>query len=148
MKDEKFEITARNFINENTQTFTFTAASGKAIHNLKSWYSDPNMIGRHFLVYSSKAPRIKRQYTICSSMNPRVKAELIKLADSAIKSGQPVFDSTVLLGQDQSSIDLTLKTYGVRKGLATRIHSTGEGPSRLDATHVAPSDEDRQVEVG
>ena len=27
-----------------------------------------------------------------------------------------------MLGQDQASIDLTMKTYGVKDGLATRIH--------------------------
>ncbi len=28
-----------------------------------------------------------------------------------------------MLGRDQTSIDLSLKTYGVKKGLATSIHS-------------------------
>ena len=50
--DHPFHITDKVQINENTATFTFTTASGQPIHNLKNWYNDPTMIGKHFLVYS------------------------------------------------------------------------------------------------
>lgn len=81
------------------------------------------MLGRHFLVYSEKAPRVKRQYTICSSMGTEVRAALLELARSAGKRDIE-FNYRIMLGQDTSSIDLTLKTYGVAKGLATRIHQS------------------------
>jgi hypothetical protein len=50
------------------------------VKNLKRWYSDIDMIGRHFLVSSQRFPKIKRHYTICSSMRPELLKELLKLA--------------------------------------------------------------------
>ena len=66
--DGKFTITDKRQVNSDTSTFTFAAEQDQPILNLKSWYSNPNMIGRHFLVYSANAPRVKRHYTICSAM--------------------------------------------------------------------------------
>ena len=82
------------------------------------------MIGRHFLVYSEQAPRIKRQYTICSSMNADITSALLSLAAKVCDNTEAQFDEKLFMGQDQSSIDLTLKTYDKPKGLATRIHNT------------------------
>ena len=64
------------------------------------WYNDANMIGRHFLVYSPKNPRVKRQYTICSSMNPLVRAEILKLAEGVLTRKIENFDYALMLGQD------------------------------------------------
>lgn len=77
ISDERFIITQKQAVNDNTSTFTFTEVTGKVIDNFKSWYSDPKMIGRHFLVYSEKATRTKRQYTICSSISPSLKSQLL-----------------------------------------------------------------------
>lgn len=55
-----------------------------AAKNLKLWYNDPSMIGKHFLVYSIQNPSVKRHYTICSTMNPKIEAELLSMADSLI----------------------------------------------------------------
>ena len=81
------------------------------MENLKLWYNDPQMIGRHFLVYSKSAPRIKRQYTICSSMNPEVQQELIQLAESTIAGNSLNFNYKMMLDSNQNWINLTLKTY-------------------------------------
>ena len=56
------------------------------------------MVGKHFLVYSSAAPRIKRQYTICNSMRQDVKVELLALADGVIQNNPTNFDYTIMLG--------------------------------------------------
>jgi len=71
IEDRKFKITNKTEVNDATATFTFAAAEGgtTAHYNLKRWYNDPNMIGRHFLVYGDSARRVKRQYTICSSID-------------------------------------------------------------------------------
>ena len=79
------------------------------------------------MVYSAKDPRIKRQYTICSSMDPEIKERLIELVYSVVEKNEIEFDYRMLLGIDQSSINLTLKTYGKARGLATRIHNTSVG---------------------
>lgn len=137
IKDEKFKLFDKKQVNSDTCTFTFAATEGQPIPNLKSWYNDPNMIGRHFVVYSSKAPQVKRQYTICSSMNKNVKQALLDLAQGVIDKKETEFDYKIMLGQDQTSVDLTLKNYGVKGGLATRIHNTevsGKGNSKSDDT--------------
>ena len=68
--DHKFKITSKKMVNDFTATFTFTALNSLAKgagrlspkvtdpaslgpQNLKRWYNDPSMIGRHFLVYSA-----------------------------------------------------------------------------------------------
>lgn len=110
--------------NDATSTFTFTGTEDKPINNLRQWYSDPNMIGRHFLVYSAKAPRIKRQYTICSAMDTGIRTALLQLAKSQLEDSANNFDLGMLSNEDQKAINLTLKTYQRPKGLATRIHET------------------------
>ena len=99
--DESFKLSNKTEVNSDTSTFTFTGVSGKPINNLKSWYNDPNMIGRHFLVYNAKNPRTKRQYTICSSMNADVRDELLNLANGIITRQVGNFDYSMMLGQDQ-----------------------------------------------
>lgn len=94
------------------------------------------MIGRHFLCYSASAPRVKRQYTICSSMNDTVRSALLELAQSVLDKKEIAFKDEVLLGQDQSDIDLTLKTYNMPKGLATAIHAAGSG--KVTGNEIAP----------
>jgi hypothetical protein len=55
--DHKFKITKKTAVNDATATFTFTSVgsdlSGTGPKNLKRWYNDPTMIGRHFLVYGA-----------------------------------------------------------------------------------------------
>ena len=60
VQDEKFKLFKKAAVNSDTSTFTFASIDGKPIKNLKCWYNDPGMIGRHFVVYSSKAPHVKR----------------------------------------------------------------------------------------
>ena len=127
VQDEKFKIFAKQQVNRSTATFTFASVAGKRIDNFKSWYNNPQMLGRHFVVYSAQSPRVKRQYTICSSMGKQVKKALLTLANNVIDSSDIPFDYKLMLGQDQSSIDLTMKSYGVEGGLATRVHSTSLG---------------------
>ena len=70
VEDVRFRITGKQEVTENTATFTFTTMGGHTVDNLRMWYNDPMMLGKHFLVYSANAPRVKRHYTICSSMTP------------------------------------------------------------------------------
>lgn len=88
VSDRRFRIAECNKMSDNTATFTFETIDDGAtpVDNLKRWYNDPAMIGRHFLVFSAAATRIKRQYTICSSMNPAVMTALIKFADTTISA--------------------------------------------------------------
>ncbi len=60
VEDQQFKIATKQGVNENTATFTFKDIEGKAIDNLKRWYNNPNMIGRHFLVQADSYRRVKR----------------------------------------------------------------------------------------
>ena len=88
------------------------------------------MIGKHFLVYSVQNPLVKRQYTICSTMQPEIRTQILNVANSVIDGRPFVFDLNLLLGKDQNKIALTLKTYGTRRGLATKIHATNFDQSK------------------
>jgi hypothetical protein len=91
---------------------------------MKLWYNDPAMIGRHFLVHSKEDPRVKRQYTICCSLNPAVYSELMALARGVLEGSPSNFNYAIMLGKDQSWIRLTIKNYQMAKGLSTMIHGT------------------------
>ena len=90
------------------------------------------MIGRHFLVYSSRYPRIKRHYTICSTMAEGV-ADLIKKCENAVVDGS-LFNPNLscIESIDQTKINLTLKNYQAKNGVATQLH----GAEVLDKNEV------------
>ena len=64
-----------------------------------------------------------------------MKVELLALADGVIQNNVSNFDYTIMLGQDRDHINLTVKTYNVRNGLATRLHTTSQGP-KISSTVV------------
>ena len=80
MKEEPFRISNKAKVTDYVFTFTFSQMEHKKVNNLKRWYSDVSMIGRHFLVSSQRFPKVKRHYTICSCMRPELLKELLKLA--------------------------------------------------------------------
>ena len=69
------------------------------------------MIGRHFLVHSKERPNVKRQYTICSSMNGEVHDQLMLLAWGVINGPSANFNYRMMLGVDHDWLNLTLKSY-------------------------------------
>lgn len=125
MCDEQFQITKVESVNDTAATFTFTSAQKKQIKNLKLWYSDPQMIGRHFLVYSKDRPDIKRHYTICSCMSPPVMKSLLELATTAMEKRIESASLGFLDSSDQDSVCLTIKMYQTKNGLSQRIHRSG-----------------------
>ena len=94
----------------------------RVVGNLKRWYSDLGMIGRHFLVSSKRFPKIKRHYTICSCMRPELTEAFLKLAHDVLYGNQIDFDLELLNTSDQDKICLTLKNYKMEKGVSTQIH--------------------------
>jgi len=55
-------------VNSNTSTFKLKCVEANTGADFRQWYSDLDMIGRHFLVYSKALPKVKRQYTVCNSI--------------------------------------------------------------------------------
>ena len=136
--DHLFKIVKRRAVTDNTCTFTFKKIDGERVTNLRRWYNDPRMIGRHFLVYGDQNRRVKRQYTICSAMGSEIRQALLALAESVVRGGVPKFDEKLLEGPSQDQIDLTLKTYGVKRGLATRIHSAAGSHPHSSKKAISP----------
>ena len=64
-----------------------------------------------------------------------MRVELLSLADGVIQNNASNFDYTIMLGQDRDHINLTVKTYNVKKGLATRLHTTAQG-AKISSTVV------------
>ena len=56
VQDELFRITQRVPVNSTTMTFKFTTIDEEPVANFRNWYGDPQMIGKHFLVYSVRDP--------------------------------------------------------------------------------------------
>jgi len=57
-------------------------------------------------------------------MQPSILAELLSMAENLIQGRQIFFSNNLLVDRDQSQLNLTLKTYQTKRGLATKIHST------------------------
>jgi len=79
----------------------------------RDFYSDLSMIGRHFVVFDSAAPQIKRQYTICNAMIPSVYKKLCSLEDLP----------SVVNEDEQTGIYLTAKNYMSATGVATKLNN-------------------------
>lgn len=118
-----------------------TQADGKEIDSenpmscIQAYYADLGTIGKHFLVGSSiegleadsekfrefaMTNKIRRHYTINSSMAPDFLGELMKICQQAIDSQPVEFNSEVLVGTP-GTFPLSIKGYPVG-GLSQQFH--------------------------
>ena len=86
-KELPTKIFAKHALTDNIATFTFKKIDGKPVRNYKGWYDDLGMVAKHFTVSSRALPHIKRQYTICQSMEMNVLKAIYKLAKDILDSG-------------------------------------------------------------
>jgi len=118
------KIFAKHTFTDTIATFTFKSVNGKNIRNYKGWYQDLSMVAKHFTVSSQALPHIKRQYTICQTMEMHCLKALYKLAKDIIEGGpgsQIRLDESLFNGNDTNQISLTLKNYKRPNGVATQI---------------------------
>lgn len=116
------KIFAKHKITDNIGTFTFKKFDGTKVRNFKTWYFDLGMVAKHFTVSSKSLPLIKRQYTICQTMETNILSALYKLAKDILDSapGEKVrLDESLFINEDTNRISLTLKTYKRPNGVAT-----------------------------
>lgn len=78
----------------------FEQRDKQVVHNLKSWYWDPAMIGKHFLVYSDRHKTVKRHYTICNTMNTQVYQEVVKCIKRVTEQDDSKFDAMAFSDPD------------------------------------------------
>lgn len=57
-----------SFNKSHTKTFIFKGEQKR--QGLQKYYSDVQMIGKHFLVHHNKKHAVKRHYTICNCLEP------------------------------------------------------------------------------
>lgn len=119
VEDHEFRVADFNKVTDDTSTFIFEEVNKAEVPNLRLWYTDKQMIGRHFLVNSKAQPSVKRHYTICASMHPQVEKSLTEIAQSVIKGDQPGKLDDIFAGKNQDKVVLTLKNYNTKIGAAT-----------------------------
>lgn len=95
------------------------------MHNLRHFYSDLKMIGRHFVLSAESLPKHKRQYTICNAMIPDVQNYLMSLCDPEKAADAPPAPDAIS-GGDVGSLWLTAKNYQARNGVATALFHNSE----------------------
>ena len=106
----------------NIGTFTFKQLDEKPARNYKGWYQDLGMVAKHFTVSSLEYPQIRRQYTICQTMEMENLRAFRKLADDILHAqpGEKVtIDESFFSSEDTGNISLTLKNYDRPHGVAT-----------------------------
>jgi hypothetical protein len=82
----RVNVKSRVPINSTTSTITFhclTQAKG-----IKRYYSEIDMIGKHFLVTSESNINVKRHYTICNCMKSEVYNEYLRVMKEFKENGK------------------------------------------------------------
>jgi len=119
--DVSTTISCKYNVNDATATFVLRDINNRVQQNWRNWFSDIQMIGKHFLLYSQAVTEVKRHYTICNVMIPDNRNELMHLCDTIIR-GDPVdFNGRLFGDDDQTSICVTVKNYKGPKGVSTQL---------------------------
>ena len=137
------KIFAKHSLTDTIATFTFKKIDGTPVRNFKGWYDDLGMVAKHFTVSSDAHPMIKRQYTICQTMETHILNALFELAKDilAAETGATVkLDKALFDSSDSNRISLTLKNYNRPGGVATQIFN-------IDLIGYAPSIADKNLLV-
>ena len=120
--DEPTKIFAKHELTSNIATFTFKTLESQKVRNFKGWYDDLSMVAKHFTVSSREFPQIKRQYTICQTMEMHILKAIYQLAKDIIAAGpssRVSIDEELFNSKDINKISLTLKNYERPNGMAT-----------------------------
>ena len=80
------------------------------------------MIGKHYLVASSRQPNKFRHYTICNTFVPAFYTAITAALDFALARKEHNFDKGLLNEDSSSQIWLTLKNYEKPTGVSTAIY--------------------------
>ena len=117
------EIDSKHPVNKSVSTITFKAH--EPVKGLKSFHSDIQMIGRHYLVRDINHKNVKRHYTISNCMQKDVYKEYVRILNegsartSLNKDTENYFDD-----RDQDQLIMTIKNYNLPKGLSHNIHTS------------------------
>jgi hypothetical protein len=68
----------------NSTTATITLKMDKSVEGVQNFYSDLNMISKHYLVTSKTQHKINRMYTICNCLRPEAYKYYLTLVKSKL----------------------------------------------------------------
>ena len=121
VREEATKIYAKHALTDNIATFTFKKIEELEVsRNYKGWFTDLSMVAKHFTVSSQALPHIKRQYTICQTMEMRRLKALYRLAQDILNNAPQIrFSEEYFKDEDTNKISLTLKNYERPQGVAT-----------------------------
>jgi len=114
-------------VNKWTKSFVFKTENSKlTLPNVKNFYSDLAMLGKHFTVISlqhdgqtpvkENRTIVRRHYTICNAMKKNFYEALVKAVQ-----GKGSIEKALISDTDGDEINMTIKTYGLNQGLSTRF---------------------------
>lgn len=104
-------------VNQYTSTIVFKAKD--RIKGLRTYYSDLQMLGRHFLLKSSHFPQLRRYYTICNCLIPVVYIEYMRVViELTHRNNVCQFDESLYDELDSHTVALTVKNYNKRRGMS------------------------------
>ena len=100
--------------------YTVTFQTATTPKGVRKHYSDPNMVGCHYLVQSDVSDK-KRHYTVCNVMRNEVYADYVQALKGARKSQTAKISHVHLSQVPSNEVCVTLKNYKVPRGLSTHI---------------------------
>ena len=78
------KVSSNFAINDTTTAYYFAVTGQKYLK--PPGITDVSCIGRHYLIRAKNMPKVKRQYTLCQSLNPSVHDLLHEAVKKATKS--------------------------------------------------------------
>jgi hypothetical protein len=120
-------------VNQWTRSFVFKSIGPfDKCPGIQDFYSDLSMLGKHFTVISLKGDAqiphrevdnlvLRRHYTICNAMKKRFYVGLLNALQ-----GKEQLDTSLLQDENGNEVNLTIKTYNLQQGLASRFFNNPE----------------------
>ena len=111
-------------VGKNTNCITLRAEGPDVNFRLPSSI-DVTAIGRHFLIRSFAMPKVKRHYTVCTSMQKELYEELNNAINLFKRGDRVVFNDSKLPENwtKNGEIVCTVKNYSKLGGLSHRLHT-------------------------
>eukprot|EP00347_Sterkiella_histriomuscorum_P024123 403332230 len=118
-------IVSSSEVGKNTNCFHFRAEGPEITFSLPA-STDVTAIGRHFLIRSFTNSKVKRHYTVCTSMKKEIYDELCGAIQQFKRGEKVVFNDSVLQENwtnKNAEIVCTVKNYNRVGGVSHRVHT-------------------------
>lgn len=109
-------------INESTTAYFFQVTGSRTLK--APGITDVSCIGRHYLIRAKNMPKVKRQYTLCQSLNPDIHDVLHQAIKKASKVQTLINEDKQALAENPSKkgeIFMVIKNYSIPGGFSDYI---------------------------